>query len=897
MSNDFNRLVDQARLGGHPTATECARAARELRAAAWAEARERHRQGASGETVLRALSEAADVIVQGAAEAGAANAGPRDDLFQRVAVCALGGYGRNELNPSSDLDVCLLYTGEMTPDIANLNEFLVPFFWDAGFDAAYLLSSADEAVGLASEDTSTLTTYLLSRVVWGNPDVLGSVRAAISVADATRRGCIATCAQRGYRRHLARDYSDRFARQPNLKEQAGGLRDYHAALWMLALAYGPAPLESLAARGIFSSESLVELNEGLDFLWRVRNELHFYRGRRDDVLTIANQKHVAAEFDYGPDAARAIERFMEDYYAATSRVREFLRATIALCTHEEADPGDAAEPEAGQITRHRAQVCAGMHDKRWFAEHPARLMQVFWESARGGGSVSRATLDRVRANLHLVTPDFQRSDLVRRLFFGICSRPLEAGRVLRQMAECGLLGAYLPEFGAVRGIVRYEAFHSFPVDEHTLRAIEAIAAIPSLGGNIGNFLERALEHVREPHLLVLAILFHDLGKVSGEEHVEEGVALARVAGQRMGWTADVIERIAFLVRHHMLMIDVAMYRDTDDPGVVSTFAETMRSDERLRELLVMSHCDLKAVGPAVWTEWKGALLMKLHLKTERFLSGRDMGLEADHWRLPRMAGIEEALRYSTPKKQHPGLDALIRRHLDAFGERYLIAFHDAEIARHIQAMQEIEDDAFVMWHNVHEETAQSEVTIITRDRPGLFATLAGAFSANNAAIRSAGLFTTESGYVIDFFHASDARESRALTNAQFDAVRRVVAEVLIHGKNIHEFVAASRSRLFAILRPAAPVATHVTFDDLSSPTDTVVDIETGDRTGLLYDIAAVFAAMGVDVLSARINTDDFRVRDAFHIALGGAKIENPAIRQDMQDRLRAALEPLVMEHT
>jgi [protein-PII] uridylyltransferase len=897
MTTDFDRLVNEARCGGHPTATECAIAARQFRAAAWAEARERHTQGASGETVLRHLSEAADIIVQGAAEAAAATAGARDDLFQRVAVCALGGYGRNELSPCSDLDVCLLYSGELTPGIAALNEFLVPFFWDAGFDAAYVISTDDEAIRLAADDMSTLTTYLLSRTVWGNPDILAATRAAMSEAGEARRGCIETCAQRGYRRHLSRDYSDRFAREPNLKEQAGGLRDYHAALWMLALTYGPAPIESLAARGFLAAEEIVDLNEGLDFLWRVRNEIHFHRGRREDTLTIASQKHLAAAFDYGPDPARAIERFMEDYYAASSKVREFLRAAIARCTREEAEPGEPAPPEAGQITRHRAQVCAGMHDKRWFAEHPARLMQVFWESARGGGAVSRATLERVRANLQLVTPDFQQSDLVRRLFFGICSRPLEAGRVLRQMAECGLLGAYLPEFQAVRGIVRYESFHSYPVDEHTLRAIEAIAAIPSLGGSIGASLERALEHVREPHLLVLAILFHDLGKVSGEEHVEAGVALVRAAGQRMGWTHDVIERVEFLVRHHMHMIEVSMYRDTDDPGVVSTFAETMRSDERLRELLVMSHCDLKAVGPAVWTEWKGALLMKLHLKAERLLSGRDLGAVADSWTLSRIAGICEALQLLTPPKQHAALEGRVRRHLDSFGERYLIAFHDAEIARHMQAMNQIEDDTFVMWHNVHEETAQSEVTIITQDRPGLFATLAGAFSANNAAVRSAGLFTAASGCVIDIFHATDSRENRALTPAQFDTVKRVAAEVLVNGKNIRDFVQASRSRLFAILQPAAPVATHISFDDHASPTDTVVDIETGDRTGLLYDIAAVFAAMGVDVLSARINTDDFRVRDAFHIAREGAKIDDPAIRQDMQDRLRAALEPLVMEQT
>lgn len=898
MINDSLQTLD-ARLGEalsqHGSSADLARVVRESRKALWEELRLHHQQGATGSTIVHALSAAADVIVRAACEAAAEASGDAAAFRGSVCVCALGGFGRNELSPHSDLDLCLLYRAPRSEVIEKANEFLVPFFWDAGFDSGYVLQSIAEAHDVALSEPPMLTSYLLSRPVWGDGELLAELKASISGLE-TEAGklCFEQAMLRRNRATLAPEHAERFSREPNLKEQAGGLRDYHAARWMLALCFGDLPLDVLAARNIVSEEALLRLTEGIDFLWRVRNELHWWKDKRIDTLSYAAQEHVALAFDYGKEPERAVERLMQDYYAAAHAVRDFLAAAAHAC-HTGANQdsvSDSADDGERQIFVLQNRIHAGATDPNWFSESPPRLMRVFWESARARLPVSDATLARITAHRHLAGPDFQSNELVRRFFFAICNHADYAGRVLRQMADCGLLSAFLPEWGAVQGLVRHQSFHSFPVDEHTLRAIEALGEIPQIEGTVGRFLEKTLEHVQDPAVLVLAILFHDLGKAVEGEHVEEGVRIVQAAGVRMAWPTSMLERVSFLVQHHMLMNEISMYRDTDDPAVVSAFAQTMRSDERLRHLVLLSYCDLRAVAPGVWNDWKGVLLMKLSLKTERVLNGRDIGLGEELWRSPQVMNIKNSVREKMPSITDEELDQRVRAHIEGFGDRYVIAFRPNEVADHILAMKEVEETGLVVRHTVHETTGMSEIAIFTGDRKCLFASITGAFTSNGAAVKSAGLFTNKAGEVVDVFMVQDAREARSLTSRQFDAFEQTLRKVLLEGGDIQSLVDASRRKLFAILEPPAPVPTRIVFDDSSSPNDTVVDIETGDRTGLLYDIASVLSEHGINVLSARIDTDNLRVRDAFHLQKDGQPLSDNQLREVLANQLRARLEPL-----
>ncbi|MCF6283886.1 MAG: HD domain-containing protein, partial [Candidatus Hydrogenedentes bacterium] len=524
----------------------------------------------------------------------------------------------------------------------------------------------------------------------------------------------------------------------------------------------------------------------------------------------------------------------------------------------------------------------GAHDPQWFAEYPPRLMELFWECGRRMAPLDHVSSERVKENLHLVGSAFQSDDLVRRFFTALCSRPHHAGLALRQAAETGLLARYIPEFAEVEGVVRYEDFHSYPVDEHTLRAVEAIAALQDMEGPIGQLLQRTLEHLRDPHILMIAILCHDLGKAGGEEHVEEGVRLVWQICERMGMSDEDTERIAFLVEHHMLMNNIAMYRDTDDLDIVSDFAKTMKTADRLQALLLLSYADLSAVGPNVWTEWKGALLAKLYLKSEQILLGRAHFDEA-FWLSPKAKAIESAA--SDAFRPH------VSDHVQQLGERYFVAFSPREVLEHMECLREARKSGLAVHCVANEDTGTSDVVVCTRNCHGLFAKIAGCLSSQLADVRRASVFTTPDGYAVDSFTVVDAANRRTLTAGQVSALTRTLHDVLLSDEPVQTHVDRARNRLFSLNHAHAPVPTRIGFDNEASRTDTVLDVETGDRTGLLYDIARVLAGFGIDFQSSHVATDARQVRDSFYIRMGDTKIEDEAIQADLRFQLTAVIQP------
>lgn len=896
MSTHFQALVESARDNiaafqaiDRQALVEAARAHFEAHCAA---VRARHDAGESGRNVLRALTQGADEVVRGIVEFGLAPLEKRRQVMARVAICALGGYGREELSPCSDLDICLLYDGPFDAEIEALNAFLVPFLWDIGFKAGYAIHSVIEAYDLARTDPEVYTTYAQARLLQGSSATFSRLKLMLAGlrGQPLANEVIVMSRRRLRLADLHESYRDLYAPEPNLKESIGGLRDYHAALWMIHLQHGQLTLDDLARLGYLTAEEHLELSEALDFLWRIRNEMHFHTGKPDNTLTYALQKHLAKALGYGEGTETSLARLMQDYYAAARVVRGALRLAERICNHtgHAAPEATDSDPVPGIEVRD-GWLYAGAGDPNWFAEYPPRLMEVFWASIRRGATLSPQTEQSVRDHLYLVNDVFRGSDVVLRFFLAICRRPLQAGATLRQMASSGLLGAYIPEFAGVGGIVRYEDFHSYPVDEHTLRALEAIGNVYEVQGHVGRMLQKSLEHLRDPHVLVLAMLFHDLGKADGEEHVESGVRLVREAGGRMGLAEEDTERVAFLVRHHMLMTHTSMYRDIDDPELVTQFAETMCSPERLRDLFLISYADLSAVGPNVWTEWKGTLLMKLFLRAERHLLGGSVGEVQAFWEQPKVASVRELVP--------PPLKEAVAPFIRAMGERYFYAFPADTMAQHLQCLQEARETGLAVDCREHADTQVSEVTIITRDRHGLFADIAGSFAAELIDVRGAALFTMEDGLVLDCFSVADAGTGRPLTEAQVDALRGTMHSVLLEGKDVARLVDQSRRRLFALLQPRTPVPTMIEFDNNSSRTDTVIDIEAGDRTGLLYDMVRALADLGVDFIAARLVTDARRARDSFYVRLNSEKIVDETAQRAIREGLAAAISPWVKSET
>ena len=677
--------------------------------------RQRHASGESGSNVLRNLTSLCDSVVKAAVHFGLARSRNASILMSRVAICALGGYGRAEMSPCSDLDVSLLFDAVLDREIETLNNFLMPFFWDVGFHAGYSLHSVTEAAALAADDARVFTTYAQARLLLGDNMTLGRLKLLLSdINEKTRAQVLLDVRRRERTEDLPLQHRDLYALEPDVKENAGGLRDFHAGLWMVILAHGPISLDDMLRLGHISPLEHLDLLDGLDFLWRIRNELHFFSGRPEDRLTFAMQKHIAGVFGYGAGTNQEVGRFMEDYCAAATKVRGFLQIAARICDQPSmAALFDQRQPGRSHLSVYHGQLCVDLSDKNWFVENPTRLMEIFWESARRTVPLSAAAAHWVANSLYLVNDEFRTSDVVRRYFIAICNRPLQAGSALREVARTGLLGAYLPEFAAIQGILRYEDFHSYPVDEHTLRALEAIGQIPSLKGDVGKMLYRTLERIRDPQVLVLSILLHDIGKAAGEIHAVESSRLALGLCDRIGLSDYDRQRIAFLVENHMAMSNIAFYRDTDDLQIVNAFAQSVKTDDQLRMLLLLTFADLSAVGPNVWNDWKGALLVKLFLKSERILTGRvDEAIE-DFWNHPKALKIRETA---------PGwTDAQIEDHLRTLGERYLLAYSPDQIAMHMECMEEAHAAGLSLRCSNNSQTGTSEVTVCTRDRHGLFA--------------------------------------------------------------------------------------------------------------------------------------------------------------------------------
>jgi len=907
---DFPTLTELARRGdsafaAHPPAERIA-VTRAWWRAQWDAVRARHLDTGAAEVLLQ-LSQHADTIIRGASDFATYKTGGRRGLFTRAALCALGGYGRQELSPYSDIDIALVYDGAMDRDIEAFTGAFMPFLWDLGFKVGFAVYEVAEAVELATQDPAAYTTLAQARLLTGDSTTFARLRLLLrDVRNRAEPPLMELLRKRVARKDLDRDARDVYAAEPDVKEAAGGLRDYHAALWLLQFKRGVTSIDAMARLEWLSPEDHLALVESLDMIWRIRNELHFHTGRAQDKLTFALQSHLARTLGYLKAGSNvplqvAIDRLMRDYYEAAGTLANFLAHAAALCdpAFEAADTVADAEPRRTRsgVVLNQGCVCAGMHDAQWFAEYPPRLMEIFWECARHSAPPSQATLRRVRDNLILIDEGFRGNSIVRRFFLAVCSRPLQAGFALRHAAAAGVLGRYLPEFDAVGGIVRYEDFHSYPVDEHTLRAIEALRAIPDMEGPVGSQLEKALEHIRDPYILVLSILLHDLGKAEGEEHVEAGVQLVADIAARIGLSDPDRDRVAFLVRHHMLMTHLSMYRDTDDPETIRQFADTMKTDDRLRELLLLSYCDLSAVGPNVWTDWKGALLLKLYRKTERLLRGdTNFGSDAA-WIDAKIQAVTERL----PEAERAEAEA----QLHALDERYLVAFNADRIVDHHACVAEARAQGVAL-HSAPGPAGVTELVVCTNDRPGLIALLTGVFTAELIDVQAASLFTTPDGMAIDCFDVVHAGTKTPLTEHQLNALEATLRKVLIDGVPVAPKVDAARRRLFALLQPHVPVATHIAFDNGSSQTHTVIDLETGDRTGLLYDITRALADAGLDCRTARIMTDARRARDSFYVVRQTCKLEDEqvqaAVRRAIEEAIHGAphakpqTEPLAAAH-
>ncbi|HXG17287.1 MAG TPA: [protein-PII] uridylyltransferase [Calidithermus sp.] len=846
-----------------------------------------HAGGASGQAAVQAHAALVDDLVRTLTRLAGADAAAAGLAPAPLVVVALGGYGRGELHPSSDIDLMVIYDGTLSPYVQRVTQELLYTLWDLGLQVGHSLRSLEDCVAIARTDLPSRTSMQAARFLAGDRRLFARLRRVLEENVYQRdfeQFLAAMLAERDqrYRRYGASPY----VMEPNVKESAGGLRDMHTAMWLTAAKFGARTLRELADRGLITSREQAQADAALTFLWRVRNALHFLSGHKNDVLTRDVQPEVARSLGYQAEGETlAVERFMRDYYLHARVIHRVARRLIARCQA-------TLEGSAAAERRQRQQALADglvfidgrLHaadpDRPLFAEDPTRLMKVFWHLHRLGCELSLDLERAVEDALDLIDDGFRRSPLVRDLFLDICRTWGRVAVTLGVMHELGVLGRYLPEFGALTCLVQYDVYHRFSADQHSLLAVEHLEALAPGQSAESEGAAQVFSEIERPDLLMLGMLLHDIGKAKGHGHVAKGIPLVRELTARLGLPPADAAVVEFLVAHHLTMSHIAQRRDIDDPKTVADFAATVGDAQRLRLLYLLTWADMRAVGPGVLTPWQAVVLHELYARTlDRITGGRPPR--------PNRTQLAERLRRLVPEEISA---QAVKAHLAMMSERYLATTRVERMAEHLRMIARLETTPVVTERFHHPDLGSSDLVVVTRDLPGLFALIAGTLAAHGVNIVSAQIATRADGIAIDTFQVNDPTAEPVTSPAVWARLRAALRAVITGEEKVEALLARRRSAG----RPAvaAPAPAKVTVDNTLSDAFTVVEVKCPDRLGLLYQITRTLSAAGLDIVSARIATEIDQAYDTFYVHDGrGRKVEDP----DAVERIRTALEQALVE--
>jgi [protein-PII] uridylyltransferase len=853
-----------------------------------------HRSGASGLEVVALHADLVDAVITELVRL-ADGTFLRDarGASQGCAVVALGGYGRRELNPASDVDVMFLYPRRVDGYVNGLLTHVLYFLWDLGFTVGHSCRSVSYALEMMRSDLTAQTSMLEARFLAGGPAVFGEFQQRMwrSLRGRQVQAYIRSKLEEQRQRHVKYGGSV-YLQEPNVKEGPGGLRDFHVALWIARARHRLADLRDLPALGLLTDAELSECLQALDFLLRVRSELHYLEGGRQDALHLAVQIPLAAGLGYRDGARFGVERFMQEYYR---RAGELHRLSTRLVERGARRPGSHVE---AMMKRLRARdigdgfselnreihLAPGRPDP--FREDPVRLLKIFWYRQELGYELSLEAKEAVRERLELIDDPFRRSNRALGFFLAILRAPRGVAASLRLMHQLGVLAAYIPEFGRIACLVQFDYYHRYTVDEHTFVLLDHLEALPATEDPRLQEFRRIAGELRKPEVLKLAILLHDIGKGEGHGHAERGVALAEAILARLGLPAGDVAAVSFLVSQHLLMAHIAERRDLDDERMIIDFARQVETEERLRMLYLLTYLDINAVGPQVWTEWKGTLLWELFIKTHTILT---RGVPEDEEQHRRARSLRAAL--IAELEAEFGAE-VVGQHLDLMPVRYVLTTTSAKVAQHLQLIARVRQGEPVAIHwSAYQPAGYSELLVCAPGAPGRFTGVVGTLTAHGINILSAQLFSRADGVMIRAFQVSDGRGGALTDEPAWRRFAQDMRAVILGQASARDLIRARRRDLLAKPLPRAhEIHTRVEFDNLVSERYTVIDIRAQDRLGLLYVIASTLSGLDLDVSLAKIATEVDQAVDVFYVTeKDGRKVEGEARREAIRQALGHAI--------
>ncbi|HVY87910.1 MAG TPA: [protein-PII] uridylyltransferase [Hyphomonadaceae bacterium] len=808
---------------------------------------------------------------------------------ERMAVLAVGGYGRSVLAPSSDVDLLFVRNYKQTAWAESVIEYMLYALWDMGLKVGHAFRTIDECVKLSKEDVTIRTAILDQRFLFGDKGVAEKLAERFQRDVITGRGAEFVAAKLAERdaRH-EREGGSRYRVEPNVKDGKGGLRDLQTLYWLAKYIHGGRNLTEVLDNAAFTpADKAVFLREAR-FLWTVRCHLHYLTGRPEERLSFDLQPEMATRMGYtARQNVTAVERFMKRYFLAAKEVGALTRI---LCAKLEVDekkrpggrprliPAASAKPlkeegfaiDGGRIT---------ITNPDMFVADTRKLMRLFWLANERQVDIHPEAMTAARRSLWAVTRQARVEDESRAMFLDIVAGPNTDNRILPLMNEAGVLGRFVPEFGRIVGQTQFNMYHHFTVDEHTLKAVETIHDIERGAFQKDHPLSTELfPKIQNRRALYLAMLLHDTGKGKGDQQVE-GAKQARSAALRLGLPADEAELVAWLVGNHLEMSDTAQRRDISEPQTIAKFAERVGNLERLRLLLILTVADIRAVGPGVWNGWKGQLLRDLYYATEAALRGGRTDEASVRAQITERA---EAARAALARRV--GATPVLANVEDAYWTGFTTDVH----ARHAAVLAGAAGQPITVAANIDAERSTTELVVSAPDRPGLFADLCGALSATGANIVAAHLYEAGETRVLDVF---DVQDSRGLPIGQdhAHALTRLIEDLRAAAgggegvKRPGKPPAVSRKLAAFIISPM------VLIDRAAALDSTVIEVSGRDRPGLLYDIARELAGAGLSIRSAHVGAYGERVHDVFYVEMLSGGAMPPEMDKDLITRLEAVL--------
>jgi len=838
-------------------------------------AKERLESGAGGIETARLLSGVTDEVVGALFDFTTVHVfrarNPTEG--ERLALLAVGGYGRGALAPFSDLDLLFLRPYKQTAYAESVIEFMLYALWDLGFKVGHASRTIDECIKLSREDFTIRTSLLEGRRLTGDERLVEELRSRFrnEVVKGTGSEFVAAKLKERDDRHI-RAGASRYLVEPNVKEGKGALRDLHTLFWIAQYLHPAENVDGVVQLDFFEKREVRAFIRAFDFLWAVRAHLHFATGRAEERLTFDLQPEIARRMGYGDRGdAPAVERFMRRYFLIAKEVGALTRTFCAQLEAEEAK----RRPQGlsrflgapKKSTRKALEVEGFLEDGgrlsvdgiSTFERDPNNLLRLFELADQRNLDLHPDAFTAVTRALHLITSKVRRDPLAAKVFLNILARSTRTYRTLTLMNEAGVLGRYLPEFGRVVAQMQFNMYHSYTVDEHTLRAVGVIADIAT--GKMGEDHPLATSIwplIEDREVLFLAMLLHDTGKGGEGGQEKAGARAARSACERLGLERDRIELIAWLVEHHLVMSDFAQKRDVADPRTVTAFARIMENPERMRLLLVLTVADIRAVGPGVWNGWKGQLMRELFTATEAvFRGGRGSDPTASVLRQQQAAAgaIREQLI-----EINPAMAPWVSMMEDA----YFMGFSLDEHASHARlGLRAAEMGGAAASARIALDRNASEITIAASDRRGLFADLAQVMSAMGANVVGARVYTSRAGQALDVFFVQD------VSGAPFGgdnprALDRMIAalESAARGEPI---TLEGRAPIELGRAAAFSISPSVVMDNDTSEESTVIEVSGRDRPGLLADLARTLSDSGLSIQSAHIDAYGERAVDAFYV--------------------------------